>query len=213
MDPTVVAAWIAAGASVLTLLGSLTAQYLAGRDAKKAAEEQRKQLDRSSAEQSQQLERTRAEQREHWDKTFAEQREQLNKRLAAQSDRLDRTLAEQRARTFNERFATAAGQLGSDKPPEVRLAGVHAMAGLADDWRENRQTCVDVLCAFLQLPYEPNPGQGAPEPQKIDFQRSRRVRHAVIQIVTAHLQRNASVSWQGLNFDFTGVVFDGGSFA
>jgi len=68
---------------------------------------------------------------------FKEQREQL-----------DRTLAEQRTRTLNERFATAAGQLGSDKPPAVRLAGVYAMAGLADDWPENRQTCVDVLCAY-----------------------------------------------------------------
>ena len=38
----------------------------------------------------------------------------------ATSKQLDRTLAEQRARTLNERFATAAGQLGDDKPPAVR---------------------------------------------------------------------------------------------
>ena len=25
------------------------------------------------------------------------------------------------------------------------------MAGLADDWKENQQTCVDVLCAYLRL--------------------------------------------------------------
>ena len=50
----------------------------------------------------------------------------------ATSKQLDRTLAEQRARTLNERFATAAGQLGDDKPPAVRLAGVYAMAGLAE---------------------------------------------------------------------------------
>src|SRR6266581_905182 len=116
MDPTVVAAWIAAGVSVLTLAGTLVAQYLgyratsrdAEKTAEKAAEEQRKQLDRTLAEQSQQL---------------------------------DRTLAEQRTRTLNERFATAAEQLGSDKPTTVRLAGVYAMADLADDWKENRQTC------------------------------------------------------------------------
>ena len=41
----------------------------------------------------------------------------------ATSQQLDRTLAEQRTRTLNERSATAAGQLGSDKPA-VRLAGV-----------------------------------------------------------------------------------------
>ena len=67
-------------------------------------------------------------------------------------------------RTLNERFATAAEQLGSDKPAAVRLAGVYAMAGLADDWEENRQTCVDVLCAYLRMPYEPDPGGDAPEP-------------------------------------------------
>ena len=49
---------------------------------------------------------------------------------------MNQTLGEQRTRTFNERFATTAEQLGSDNPPEVRLAGVYAMAGLADDWAE-----------------------------------------------------------------------------
>src|SRR6202050_1057565 len=85
--------------------------------------------------------------------------------LKEQRKQLDRTLTEQRTRTVNERFATAAEQLGSDKPA-VRLAGVYAMAGLADDWEENRQTCVDVLCAYLRLPYEPNPGTDAPEPAR-----------------------------------------------
>jgi antitoxin (DNA-binding transcriptional repressor) of toxin-antitoxin stability system len=80
MDPTVVAAWIAAGVSVLTLAGTLAAQIIgfraSSRDAEKTAEGQRKQLDRT---------------------------------LAEQRDQLDRTLAEQRTRTLNERFATAAG--------------------------------------------------------------------------------------------------------
>ena len=84
------------------------------------------------------------------------------KALEEQRKQLDRTLAEQRTRTLNERFATAAGQLGDDKPPAVRLAGVYAMAGLADDWPENRQTCVDVLCAYLRMPYDPDPGDDAP---------------------------------------------------
>jgi hypothetical protein len=53
--------------------------------------------------------------------------------------------AHERTSVFNGRFTAIAAQLG-DKQPAVRLAGVHAMAGLADDWVENRQTCVDVLC-------------------------------------------------------------------
>jgi uncharacterized protein YjbI with pentapeptide repeats len=132
--------------------------------------------------------------------------------LEEQSKQLDRTLAEQRTRTLNERFATAAEQLGSDKPA-VRLAGVYAMAGLADDWEENRRTCVDVLCAYLRMPYEPDPGPDVPETQRLAFQAIREVRHTVIRVITAHLQKDATRSWQGLTFDFTGVVFDGGNFS
>ena len=154
------------------------------------------------------------DQREQLDKTFTEQREQLNTTLAAQREQLDSTLAEQRIRTLNERFATAAGQLGSDKPAAVRLAGVYAIAGLADDWdkKENRQTCVDVLCGYLRMPYESDPGEQAPVPERLAFRASREVRHTVIRVITEHLKDDAAVSWQGLNFDFTGVVFDGGSF-
>jgi len=165
MSPEVAAAIVAASVSILTLAGTLAAQYLGrratSRDTQEALEEQRKQL--------------------------------------------DRTLAEQRTRTLNERFATAAEQLGNDKPA-VRLAGVYAMAGLADDWQENRHTCVDVLCAYLRMPYKPGPGQDAPEPQRLAFQANREVRHTVIRVISAHLKKDAAVSWQGLNFDFTGVV-------
>jgi hypothetical protein len=95
MDPTVVAVWIAAGVSVLTLVGTLAAQYFGYHAATRAAEQ-----------------------------TAGDQRRQMERTFAAQNQQLDRTLNEQRTRTWNERFATAAEQLGSDKPPEVRLAGV-----------------------------------------------------------------------------------------
>ena len=208
MSPEITAAIIAASVSFLTLIGTLAAQYFGRRATSRDTE---KTLDRTFAEQRGQLDRTLAEERGQLDRTLAEQREQLDRTLEEQSRQLDRTLAEQRTRTLNERFATAAEELGSDKPA-VRLAGVYAMAGLADDWEENRQTCVDVLCAYLRMPYEPGPGQDAPEPQRLAFQAIREVRHTVIRVVTAHLRENAAVSWQGLNFDFTGVVFDGGDF-
>jgi hypothetical protein len=182
MSAQVVAAIIAASVSVLTLIGTLAAQYFGRRATSRDTE-------RTLTAQSKQL-----------DRTLAEQREQL-----------DRTLTEQRTRTLNERFATAADQLGSDKPPAVRLAGVYAMAGLADDWKENRQTCVDVLCAYLRMPYQPDPGADAPAKKRLAFEASRAVRHTVIRVITAHLKVEAP--WQGLNFDFTGVVFDGGDFS
>ena len=133
--------------------------------------------------------------------------------LTKQGEQLDRTLAEQRTRTLNERFDTVAGQLGSDKPPAVRMAAVYAMAGLADDWQDHRQMCVDVLCAYLRMPYEPGPGDDAPVEKRLAFQASREVRHTVIRVITAHLNGTAPVSWCGLNFDFAGAVFDGGDFS
>jgi len=119
--------------------------------------------------------------------------------------------AHDRTRVLNERFTAAAAQLG-DAQAAVRLAGVHAMAGLADDWPENRQTCVDVLCAYLRMPYEPDPGEHAGAAGRLAFLGNREVRHTVIRVITAHLREDAAVSWQGLDFDFTGAVFDGGDF-
>ena len=193
MSPQVEAAIIAGCVGILTLIGTVIAQIVGFRSTRANTERQIKA------------------QREQLDTTLKAQSEQLETTLKAQSEQLKQTLAEQRTRTLNERFATAAEQLGSDKPA-VRLAGVYAMAGLADDWEENRQTCADVLCAYLRMPYAPDPGQDAPEQQRLAFQAIREVRHTVIRVITAHLKKDAAVSWQGLNFDFTGVVFDGGDF-
>lgn len=194
MNPEVTAAIIAGSVGIVTLIATVIVQIVGFRSTKANTERQITAAEKNTAD------------------TLEQQRNQLDKTLEAQSDQLDRTLTEQRTRTLNERFATAAEQLGSDKPA-VRLAGVYAMTGLADDWEENRQTCVDVLCAYLRMPYEPDPGQDAPEPQQLAFQANREVRHTVIRVITAHLRKGAAVSWQGLNFDFTGAVFDGGDFS
>ena len=205
MSPEVTAAWIAAGVGVLTVAATAVTQYFSRRA---TSQDTKQQLEDQHGQQAQAF----AEQRDQQAQAFAEQRDQQAQAFAEQRKQLDRTLAEQRSRTLNERFATAAGQLGGDKPPAVRLAGVYAMAVLADDWKEKRQTCVDVLCGYLRMPYEPDPGEKAPGPERLDFRASREVRHTVIRLIGDHLRSGAAVSWQGLNFDFTGVVFDGCDF-
>lgn len=86
-----------------------------------------------------------------------EQREQEAADRAARSeDREDTKL-------FNERFAAASTQLGGESAM-VRLAGVYAMATLADDWVEGRQMCVDVLCAYIRKPYTPPQAPRNPMP-------------------------------------------------
>src|SRR5215467_4525940 len=106
--------------------------------------------------------------------------------LNQQRDALKKTLVEQQVQTLNERFATAADKLGNGKSSAVQLAGVYAMAGLADDWKENRQTCISVLCGYLRMPYAPDPGPNPAEQQR-EFQGSREVRWTLMRVITEHL--------------------------
>ncbi|MFC9460590.1 hypothetical protein ACFT16_33405, partial [Streptomyces sp. NPDC056983] len=106
-----------------------------------------------------------------------------------------------------DRYTTAAEQLGHDQAA-VRLAGVYALARLADDWAEQRQVCIDVLCAYLRMPYEPDPT--APEHKAGEQE----VRQTIIRVIRDHLQEPAvPTAWCEYNFDFTGAVFDGGTFS
>jgi hypothetical protein len=112
-------------------------------------------------------------------------------------------LEHQRTQLFNERFATAADKLGHAEAA-TRLAGVYALAGLADDWISQRQTCIDVLCGYMRLPYQPRAGEPG-------FRTGEReVRHSLIRIVRDHLRDNATASWQGYIFRFHRAIFDGG---
>ncbi|MEH0449680.1 pentapeptide repeat-containing protein [Streptomyces sp. B21-102] len=108
---------------------------------------------------------------------------------------------------FADRYTTAAEQLGHDKAA-VRLAGVYALARLADDWEEQRQVCIDVLCAYLRMPYQPE----ADAPRYREGERE--VRRTIIRLIGNHLRLAAEHphSWQRFDFDFTGVTFDAGDF-
>ncbi|MEW1586871.1 hypothetical protein AB0283_15670 [Micromonospora vinacea] len=158
----------------------------------------------------------------------ADVRAEVSKALAEAADERAKTETDRNGvRLFNERFAKASEQLGSEKAA-VRLAGVYAMAVLADDWREGRQTCIDVLCAYLRMPYTPPPdfSNGTPEQDEdqapiVDAdtarlaREEREVRHTVIRLVSRHLRlaEDDATSWGAYDFDFTGAVFDGGDFS
>ncbi|MFJ8620970.1 pentapeptide repeat-containing protein [Streptomyces clavifer] len=105
-----------------------------------------------------------------------------------------------------ERYTKAAEQLGHDQAA-VRLAGVYAMARLADDWEEQRRVCVDVLCAYLRMPYETDTGgEGY-------MKGEREVRLTIIRTIRDHLQDpTTATTWCGHDLDFTGAIFDGGDF-
>ncbi|TXS52748.1 pentapeptide repeat-containing protein [Streptomyces sp. t39] len=100
---------------------------------------------------------------------------------------------------------------GSDSPA-VRLGGVHALAGLADDAPDVslRQTCIDVLCAYLRLPYTPDPGPADLEGHH-RFLALREVRHTILRLIGDHYRRPEGThrSWQGCDLDLTGITIDG----
>ncbi|MFF9142701.1 pentapeptide repeat-containing protein [Streptomyces albogriseolus] len=116
-------------------------------------------------------------------------------------------------RLHTERFSQAVEQLGSDAPA-VQLGGVHALAGLADDAPNDslRQTCIDVLCAYLQLPFTPDPGDDpAHQEEHHRYLALRKVRHTILRLIGDHYRRPQGThrSWQGCNLDLTGVTIDG----
>ncbi|MEU3626784.1 pentapeptide repeat-containing protein [Amycolatopsis coloradensis] len=57
-------------------------------------------------------------------------------------------------RRVTELYTKAAEQLGAGKAP-VRLAGLYALERLAQNHPDQRQTIVNVFCAYLRMPYTP----------------------------------------------------------
>lgn len=115
-------------------------------------------------------------------------------------------LAEQREtiKAFSDRYGKAADQLGGDTAA-VRVAGVYALAALADDWDDGRQMCIDLLCAYLRMPYERNAGSPG------YLAGNREVRRTLLRVIRNHLRPGwTPVSWSGNKFSFEGATFDCG---
>ncbi|MFE1271301.1 pentapeptide repeat-containing protein [Streptomyces sp. NPDC058758] len=132
--------------------------------------------------------------------------------VAYRRQRVDEAGAHREAtRLHTERFSQAVDKLGSDSPA-VRLGGVHALAGLADDAPNDnlRQTCIDVLCAYLRLPHTPDPGTADLENHHL-YLALREVRHTILRLIGDHYRRPEGThhSWQGCDLDLTGVTIDG----
>ncbi|WP_079049806.1 pentapeptide repeat-containing protein [Streptomyces torulosus] len=133
--------------------------------------------------------------------------------VAYRRQRVDEAGAHREAtRLHTERFSQAVDKLGSDSPA-VRLGGVHALAGLADDAPDDslRQTCIDVLCAYLQLPFTPDPGDDPIDQEEHHrYLAFRKVRHTILRLIGDHYRRPQGThrSWQGCDLDLTGVTID-----
>ncbi|QKV74915.1 pentapeptide repeat-containing protein [Amycolatopsis sp. Hca4] len=111
-------------------------------------------------------------------------------------------------RRITELYTKAADQLGSDKTP-IRLAGLYALERLAQNTPDQRQTIVNLLCAYLRLPYAlptgPKPGSDAGE---LELE----VRKTAQRILADHLYPGNAPGvtrpefWPGIALNLTGAV-------
>jgi uncharacterized protein YjbI with pentapeptide repeats len=95
---------------------------------------------------------------------------------------------------ITELYTNAVEQLGSDRAP-VRLGGLYALERLAQGNPDHRQVVVDVLCAYLRMPYTPPDEDAAPigpppgEPATTaDPREEQQVRLTAQRILAAHLR-------------------------
>ncbi|POM27163.1 hypothetical protein BTM25_15740 [Actinomadura rubteroloni] len=137
-------------------------------------------------------------------------------------------------RRITELYNAAAEQLGSDKAP-VRLTALYTLERLANDNERHRQTIVNIICAYLRMPYTPPP-TNPPDPQEEHRERARRnaaryraardnrpppiepaphgpdpreehqVRLTAQRLLTTHLQPAAEHHWSGISLDLTGAT-------
>lgn len=130
--------------------------------------------------------------------------------LAARRQRYVELDLEQKEHDANERRVTelygkAADQLGSDKAP-VRLAGVYALERLAQDQPRHRQTVVNLLCAYLRMPY--TPPKAPPERDEAAAQ-EQLVRMTVQDVLEAHLRpAEPDVFWPDIDLTITSTTLE-----
>jgi hypothetical protein len=137
-------------------------------------------------------------------------------------------------RRITELYTKAVEQLGSDKAP-VRLGGLYALERLAQDNQQQRQTIVNVICAYLRMPFPPqtpcttpalpdsgNTAQAESEASPVNsgtidaWQQEKQVRLTAQRILFDHLQRPAlhppvdglpdSRFWDGMRLNLLGAT-------
>ncbi|MFI6102310.1 pentapeptide repeat-containing protein [Lentzea sp. NPDC051213] len=113
-------------------------------------------------------------------------------------------------RRMTELYTKAVEQLGSDNAP-VRLGGMYALERLAQSVPKQQQTIVNVLCAYLRMPYLP-PQEDDDQPDGERRHQERQVRLTAQRILADHLgpgdapERLADTYWERIDLDLTGAT-------
>lgn len=118
-------------------------------------------------------------------------------------------------RRITELYGKAVEQLGSDKAP-VRLGGLYALERLAQNNPVHRQTIVDVICAYLRMPYEqPTESAESGDPSTARAERFHRVEEQQVRltaqdILTRHMHPDRSTFWRDTDLNLTGAILVNG---
>jgi uncharacterized protein YjbI with pentapeptide repeats len=138
-------------------------------------------------------------------------------------------------RRITELYTKAVEQLGIDKAP-VRLGGLYALERLAQDTPAHRQTIVNVMCAYLRMPFSPAAPTSKPVPEGVKdpgdpatktetrtiadddtWQQEKQVRLTAQRILAEHLRGDraedqqpadspSTLFWLGIRLDLTGAT-------
>jgi Pentapeptide repeats (9 copies) len=153
---------------------------------------------------------------------MARDREQDQRERAAEATEQDAV-----ERRITELYTKAADQLGSERAP-LRLAGLYALERLAQNTGAQRQTIVNVLCAYLRMPFfspheEHPPVAGDEERNRYDRSRQeRQVRLTAQCIVTLNLHHSSddadgggqlTTFWPNIDLDLTDAHLEDFNFA
>lgn len=118
------------------------------------------------------------------------------------------TEADAEARRITDLYTKAVEQVGSDKAP-IRLGGFYALERLAQDNPGQRQTIVNVVSAYLRMPYT-LPGD-PPDDEASDSvlaayrerTQEREVRLTAQRLLRTHLRPGSEAFWPGVDLDLT----------
>ncbi|UOX89754.1 pentapeptide repeat-containing protein [Amycolatopsis sp. FBCC-B4732] len=124
------------------------------------------------------------------------------------------TARDAESRRITELYTKSAEQLGSEKAA-VRLAGLYALERLADDNAHQRQTIVNVVCAYLRMPPEatatPSGDRADDRPDGVQVGEAQ-IRLQAQRILARHLKerdpagRTAQSYWREIDVDLTGAT-------
>ncbi|MFE9959237.1 pentapeptide repeat-containing protein [Micromonospora sp. NPDC005299] len=133
----------------------------------------------------------------------------------------DRTYALRQAEQVNVLYTKAVEQLGHDQAP-VRLGALYSLVQLAQANPQQRQTVVDVLCAYLRMPYS-LPDSATPGMEQ-EYAQQLQVRLTAQHLLADHLRMPDGVSskdaqellpssdepfWPGISLNLAGAILIG----